>query len=352
VTYTLAELAAQVGGEVAGDGSVRIERVTSLEDAGPGDLSFFSNRKYRAAYQATKASAVLVEPEEEVLPGRTLLRARNAYLAFAKISTLFHPPRRASPGVSQYAYVHPSAEVDPTAELMPLSYVGPRAVVGPRCILFPGAQVGTESRLGEACVLWPNAVVREGCVLGNRVVLEAGCVVGTDGFGFAFDPEGEDGSGPRHYKVPQSGNVIIEDDVELGANVCVDRATLGSTRIGRGVKVDNLVQIAHNVQVGALSLLIAQVGIAGSTRLGQGVVAAGQVGITGHLTIGDGAKLLAQSGVMQDVEPGGLVLGSPARPRQEQLRIEAALLRLPELLREVRALAKRMKALEDEEKRP
>jgi UDP-3-O-[3-hydroxymyristoyl] glucosamine N-acyltransferase len=250
--------------------------------------------------------------------------------------------------VSPQAFVHPSAEVDKSAELMPLSYVGPKAKVGARCILHPGAQVGAESRLGEDCVLWPNAVVRERCVLGNRVVLEAGCVVGTDGFGFAFDPEGEGGSGPRHYKVPQVGNVVVEDDVELGANVCVDRATLGTTRIAQGVKVDNLVQIAHNVQIGALSLLIAQVGIAGSTRLGQGVVAAGQVGITGHLNIGDGAKLLAQSGIMHDVEPGAAVLGSPARPRAEQLRVESALSRLPELMREVRALRQRVKALEEE----
>ena len=342
MTFTLAELAARVGGEVSGDATAVIGRVAALEEAGPGDLSFFSNRKYRAAFEASRAAAVVVERDEEVPPGRTVLRASNAYLAFAKISTLFHPPREAVPDVAEQAYVHPSARVDPSAELMPFAYVGAEAVVGPRCILFPGAFVGARARLGADCVLWPNAVVRDGCHLGERVMLEPGCVVGSDGFGFAFDPEGEAGSGPRHYKVPQVGTVIVEDDVELGANVCVDRATLGATVVGRGVKVDNLVQIAHNVQVGPLSLLIAQAGVAGSTRLGAGVIAAGQVGIVGHLTIGDGARLAAQSGVMSDVAPGAVMMGSPAVAKNDHLRQEAIIRRLPELARRVRELEKRL----------
>jgi UDP-3-O-[3-hydroxymyristoyl] glucosamine N-acyltransferase len=348
VTFSLAELAARVGGQVSGDATAEIRRVAPLEEAGPGDLSFFSNRKYRAAFEASRAAAVVLEPDEPAPPGRTVLRARNAYLAFARISTLFHPPQAAVPDVAPEAYVHPSAQVDPSAELMPFAYVGPEAVVGPRCILHPGAVVGPRARLGEECVLWPNAVVRDGCVLGARVVLEPGCVVGSDGFGFAFDPEGEAGSGPRHYKVPQVGTVVVEDDVELGANVCVDRATLGATVIGRGVKVDNLVQIAHNVRVGPLSLLIAQAGVAGSTQLGAGVIAAGQVGIVGHLTVGDGAKLAAQSGIMSDVAPGAVMMGSPAVSKGEHLRQEAAVRRLPELLRRVRELEKRIEELEGE----
>jgi UDP-3-O-[3-hydroxymyristoyl] glucosamine N-acyltransferase len=196
-------------------------------------------------------------------------------------------------------------------------------------------------------VLWPNAVVRDRCVLGNRVVLEPGCVVGSDGFGFAFDAAGA-GGGPRHFKVPQTGVVVVEDDVELGANTCVDRATLGETRIGRGVKVDNLVQIAHNVEVGPLTLLISQVGIAGSTKLGAGVIAAGQVGIVGHLHIGDGAKLLAQAGITADVPAGEMMFGSPARRRAEQGRIEASLSRLPELLKRVRELEKKLERAEED----
>ena len=345
MTFALSELAARVGGEVSGDGGARIERVAPIEDAGPGDLSFFSNRKYRAAFEASRATAVVVAAGEDVPPGRTVLRAQNAYLAFAKISTLFHPPLQAVPDVAPQAFVDPSATVHPSAELRPFAFVGAGAVVGARCILFPGAYVGPRARLGEECVLWPNAVVRDGCTLGNRVVLEPGAVVGSDGFGFAFDPEGAEGSGPRHYKVPQSGTVVVEDDVEIGANTCVDRATLGATVIGRGVKIDNLVQIAHNVQIGPLTILVSQVGIAGSTRIGAGVVAAGQVGIIGHVTIGDGAKLAAQSGILSDVEPGAVLLGSPALPKGEALRSFAALRRLPELARRVAELEKQLEEL-------
>jgi UDP-3-O-[3-hydroxymyristoyl] glucosamine N-acyltransferase len=346
VTFTLAELAERVGGAVEGDATTVIARVAPLEAAGDGELSFFTNARYRAAFEASRAAAVVVGEGEAVPAGRTVLRARHPYLAFAKAATLFHPPAEAVPVVAEQACVSPSARVDPSAELMPFAFVGPDAVVGPRCVLYPGAFVGARARLGADCVLWPNAVVRDRCVLGERVVLEPGCVVGSDGFGFAFDPEGEAGSGPRHYKVPQTGIAVIEDDVELGANTCVDRATLGETRVRRGAKVDNLVQIAHNVEVGALSLLVSQVGIAGSSRLGAGVVAAGQVGIVGHLDIGDGAKLMAQSGVTKDVPAGEVVFGSPARPRREMLRLEASLARVPELLRRVRELEGRLAALE------
>jgi UDP-3-O-[3-hydroxymyristoyl] glucosamine N-acyltransferase len=320
--------------------------VAPLDEAGPGDLSFFANRKYRRSFEASRASAVVVEPGEEAPAGRTVLRAKNAYLAFAKISTLFHPPEQAVPDVSPRAFVHPTARVDPSAELMPFAHVGADAVVGARCVLYPGAYVGPGARLGTDCVLWPNAVVRERCILGDRVVLQPGCVVGSDGFGYAFDPSGEGGSGPRHYKVPQIGIAVIEDDVELGANSCVDRATLGATRVGRGSKLDNLVQIGHNVEVGPLSILCGQVGIAGSTRLGAGVMVGGQVGVVGHISIGDEAKLGAQAGVMNDVGTGEMVAGSPARLHRDWLRMEAMLSRLPELVRRVKELEKRLEQLE------
>jgi UDP-3-O-[3-hydroxymyristoyl] glucosamine N-acyltransferase len=343
-TFTVAHLAARVGGEVVGDGTAAVRRVAPLEDAGPDAVSFFSNKKYRAAFEASRAAAVLVEPGEEVPAGRTVVRVANPYLAFAKISTLFHPPRPAAAGISPQAVVHPGAEVDATAEVMPLAYVGPGASVGPRTTLHPGAHVGAGARVGADCILYPNVTVRDGCVVGDRVILQPGCVLGSDGFGFAFDPEGE-GRGPRHYKVPQVGNVIVEDDVEIGACTTVDRAALGSTVIGRGTKIDNLVQIAHNVQVGPLSIIVSQVGISGSTKVGMGVVLAGQVGITGHLTIGDGAKIAAQSGVLADVEAGAVMLGSPARPHADTLRIYASLARLPELVRKVRELERRLAEL-------
>jgi len=345
--WTLAELAARVGGKVEGDGNVRIERVRGLEDAGPGDISFFANHRYRAAFETTRASAVIVEPDEPAPPGPGLLRVRNAYLAFARISTLFHPPVEPVPEIAPEAVVHPSARVHPSAQLMPLSLVGPGAEVGARTILHPGAVVCAEAKVGEDCILYPNVVIRERCLVGNRCILQPGCVVGSDGFGFAFDPQGEDGSGPRHHKVPQAGNAVVEDDVELGANTCVDRATLGSTVVGRGTKIDNLVQIAHNVQVGPLSLLAGQVGIAGSTRLGAGVACAGQVGIAGHLQIGDGAKLGAKAGVIDDVPPGATWTGYPAEPHARWLRNAAAFRHLADLASEVRRLRKEVEKLKE-----
>ncbi|HEY6104518.1 MAG TPA: UDP-3-O-(3-hydroxymyristoyl)glucosamine N-acyltransferase, partial [Anaeromyxobacteraceae bacterium] len=278
MALTLAELAPRVGGEVQGDGSLRIERVRGLEDAGPGDLSFLANRKYRRAFEQSRAAAVIVGLDEAVPPGRTVMRARDPYLAFVKASTIFHPPPVAVPELAREAVVHPSARVHPTAQVMPLAFVAQGAEVGARTILYPGTFVGADARVGEDCILYPNAVVREGCLVGHRCVLQPGCVVGSDGFGFAFDMEGEGGSGPRHCKFPQAGIVVIEDDVEVGANTCVDRASMGRTVVGRGTKLDNLVQIAHNVQLGPLCLLAGQVGIAGSTRIGMGVVFGGQAG--------------------------------------------------------------------------
>jgi UDP-3-O-[3-hydroxymyristoyl] glucosamine N-acyltransferase len=204
--------------------------------------------------------------------------------------------------------------------------------------------VGEAARVGADCLVYPNVVIRERCVVGDRVILQPGCVIGSDGFGFAFDPEGE-GQGPRHYKVPQAGIVVVEDDVELGANTCVDRATLGVTRIGRGAKIDNLVQLGHNVEVGPLSLLVAQVGVAGSTRLGMGVVAGGQVGIVGHLEIGAGAKFAAQSGIVNDVEAGETLAGTPARPVAQWRKNMVALDHLADMRKELRELRRELDRL-------
>lgn len=344
MTYTLAELAARVGGEVAGDGSQTIEGIAPLEAAGSAELSFFSNRKYRKAFEASRAGAVVVEPAEDVPVGRTVLRAPNAYVAFAKISTLFHPPAEAVPGIAPEAVIHPTARIHPGAQIGPLVTVAAGAEIGARTILHPGVHVGEGARVGEDCLLYSNVVIRERCVIGNRVILQPGCVIGGDGFGFAFDPAGPEG--PRHLKVPQSGRVVIEDDVEIGANTCVDRATLGVTRIGRGAKIDNLVQIAHNVEVGPLSLIVAQVGIAGSTKLGMGVVAAGQVGIVGHLEIGAGVKLGAQSGVMHDIPAGETWAGTPAGPHREWLKAQAALPHLAEMRKQLRELQRKIEQLE------
>jgi len=348
VKFTLAELAKRVGGRVDGDGSLRIERVMPLDEAGPSDLSFFANRKYGAAFAATRAGAVIVGEGEQAVAGRTLLRAPDAYLAFAKVSTLFHPPRESVPEVSSRASIAPGARVDPSAEVKDFVFVGADASVGARSILFPGVVIGDGARVGDDCILYPNVVIRERCIVGNRCILQPGAVVGGDGFGFAFDMEG-DGSGPRHFKVPQSGIAELEDDVELGANSCVDRATLGRTVIRRGAKIDDLVMIAHNVDFGPLSLAVAQVGVSGSTKVGMGVILGGQVGLVGHLDIGDGARLGAQSGVMHDIPAGETFSGSPAVPHREWLRELGAVHQLPQLIKRVRELEKAMKKIQEDE---
>jgi UDP-3-O-[3-hydroxymyristoyl] glucosamine N-acyltransferase len=348
--FTLQELAGRVGGKVVGDGTLVAEGIAPLEVAGPTQLSFFSNKKYRKAFEATAAVAVLVEPGTEAPSGRTLLVVSNAYLAFAKISTLFHPPQEPLPEIAPSAVIHPTAQVHPSAQVMPLACVGPGAVIGPRTILFAGAHVGQDVKVGADCIVYHNVVIRERSVVGDRVILQPGVVVGSDGFGYALDMEG-DGHGPRHFKIPQVGHVVIEDDVEIGANTCVDRATLGVTRIGRGAKIDNLVQIAHNVEVGPLCIIASQVGISGSTKLGMGVVAWGQVGIVGHISIGDRAVINAQSGVGHDVEPGARVAGSPAKPDVQWARNSAVFDRLTDMRRELRELRKEVDRLRGETKK-
>ncbi len=342
----LGELAAHVGGELLGDSGLLIHGLNGLAEAGPGDVSFYGNTKYRRQYEATRASAVLVGLDVPAREGLSLVRVPNPHLAFAKLSTLFHPGRRFQAGVSPGAHVHPEARVHPEATVMAGATVERGARVGARTVLYPGVFVGEGASVGEDCLLYPNVTVREACILGSRVILHASSVVGADGFGFAFNAEGE--QGPEHYKIPQAGIVRIEDDVEVGACSCIDRATLGETVIGRGTKIDNLVQIAHNVKVGALSLLCAQVGIAGSTEVGMGVILAGQVGVVGHIRVGDMARVGSQSGVAHDVEDGQTVSGSPAVPHKEWLRASAALGQLGDLLKEVRTLRRRVEMLEKE----
>ena len=346
-TLSLAELAARIGAEVRGDGSRRISGEAPLSAAEPAQLAFYANPRYRQELSATRAGAVIVSADDAAhLPaGAAGLVAAQPYVAFAKASAAFHRELVLEAGVQAGALVDESAEVHATAAIAPGAYVGPGARIGARSTLHAGARVLDSARVGEGCTLWPGAVVRERCIVGDRVILQPNSVVGSDGFGFAFDLEG-DGSGPMHRKVPQAGIVRIEDDVEVGACTCIDRATLGETVIGRGTKIDNLVQIAHNVKVGPLSLLVAQCGISGSTELGQGVILAGQVGVVGHLKLGDGARVGAQSGVSRDLEDGETVSGSPAIPHRDWLRMSAALPRLADLLREVRRLAQRVEELE------
>ncbi|MHB8876363.1 MAG: UDP-3-O-(3-hydroxymyristoyl)glucosamine N-acyltransferase [Myxococcaceae bacterium] len=343
----ISELAAHVGGELVGDPSTPIVGVNGLAEAGPGELSFFGSARYRAQFAATRASAVLVGPSvaPSSLPGGVVLvRVDNPHLAFARISALFHPRRAFAPGTSPGAQVHPEARVAQSATVMAGATVERGATVGERSVLFPGVFLGEGASVGPDCLLYPNVTVREGCQLGARVVLHPSCVVGADGFGFAFDA-GAPG-GPEHFKIPQTGIVRIEDDVEVGACSCIDRATHGETVIGKGTKIDNLVQIAHNVKVGPLSILCAQAGVSGSAELGTGVLLAGQVGVVGHIRVGDLAKVGAQAGVAQAVPDGAVVSGTPATAHKSWLKNAIAFERLSELVKEVRQLRRKVEALE------
>ncbi len=329
-SYTLAELAARVGGEVVGDAGRRLSGLKPLAEAGEADLSFYHNRRYLGEAHASRAGALLVADPAE-FPGRDLLFCREVYPAFATLLELFHPAAPPAPGVHPSAVVAASARLGAGVSVGPCAVVGARAAIGEGAILGAHAVVGDDAEVGPATLLHPHVVIEPRCRVGARCILHAGVVIGSDGYGFAT-------SGGVHRKVPQVGVVVIEDDVELGANVCVDRATLGETRIGRGTKVDNLVQIAHNVRIGEHSLIVAQVGISGSTTLGHHVVMAGQSGAAGHLHLGDGTMVTAQAAVMADTKPGEMVSGSPARPQKEWYRALANLLQLEALRRRVREL--------------
>lgn len=338
---TASELAAMVGGTLVGDGAQKVTGVAGLEQALPGQLSFYGNKKYKQALATTKATVVLVSPEAPPRGDKTYIEVPNPHLAFARVAQQFHPPKQYMSWVSAKASVHPTASVDATATVMDFAVVSAGAVIGAHAVLFPGAYVGEGARIGERTQLSANACVMDRCVVGDRCLVHPNAVIGADGFGFAFDM-----AVPEHVKIPQAGIVRVEDDVEIGACSCIDRATTGETVVGRGSKLDNLVQVGHNSTIGPLSLLCAQVGLSGTTELGTGVVLAGQAGVAGHLRIGDLAKVGAQAGVMSDLEDGAVVLGAPAIPSRDFMRSTAVFIKLPELQKELRDLKKRCEALE------
>jgi UDP-3-O-[3-hydroxymyristoyl] glucosamine N-acyltransferase len=316
---------AEIGGAEPGPGADLarvIEDVAPLETAGPRHLSFLDNRKYVGAFAASRAGACVVKPglAARAPAGMALLFSDDPYRAYARIAQAFHPVRPPEPGVAPTAVVDPSARLAPSCRVEPGAVVGARAEIGARSLVGPNAVVGPGVVLGEDCVVGAGATLSH-CLVGHRVTIYPGVRIGQDGFGFAMGPAG-------HLKVPQLGRVVIEDDVEIGANTTIDRGAGPDTVIGAGTKIDNLVQIGHNVQVGPGCILVAQVGIAGSSRLGEFVAAGGQVGIAGHLHIGAGARIAAQSGIFRDVEPGATIGGSPAVPITEFWRQCAALQRL------------------------
>ncbi len=335
---TLGEIAQALGVALEGDPALTVTGVAPLETACPDQISFLTHPKYTKLARSSRAGALLV-PRDAKLSG-PLLRADDPKIALIGLLRLFHPEPLPPGGIHPSAQLAPSARVPLTATVGALAVIEANAVVGERTWIFPLVYVGAGAEIGPDCVLHPHVIVCDGVKLGSRVIVHPGAVLGADGFGYVFD-------GRRHRKIPQVGTVVIEDEVEIGANVTIDRAMAGATVIRRGTKIDNLVQIGHNVEIGENAILVAQVGISGSSRVGARVILAGQVGVADHVTLADGALIGAQSGVASDLLEAGPYLGSPARPASEARRIYGALPRLPGLLRRMRVLERRVRELEE-----
>jgi UDP-3-O-[3-hydroxymyristoyl] glucosamine N-acyltransferase len=331
-TYTLGEIATRLGGRVLGDAKRKIVGVQPLDRAGPEDLSFVTHPRYRHAASGSRAGALIVGSSEP-LPGHNLIVVENPYAALASAMDLFFASEAPEPGISPQAVIGEGGRLGEGISIGPFVVVGRRCHLGDGVVLMPHVVLGEDVSIGAGTVLHPGVVVYPRCVLGERVTVHAASVIGSDGFGYA-EAEG------ARSKIPQVGNVEIGDDVEIGAGTTIDRATFGSTVVGRGTKIDNLVQIAHNVVIGEDSVLVAQSGIAGSTKLGRRVILAGQSGAAGHLNLGERSIVGAKSAVLQDLPPGSFVLGNPARDHMEWKRGWAAERRLPELLRRVARLEK------------
>jgi len=332
MTMKLGDIASALGTKLEnGAPETQITGVAGIEDARPGHLTFLANPKYAAAVRSTQASAVIVA---EDFPGAAtaMLRSHNPYLDFARAIELFYRPPRYPQGVHSTAVIHDSAKIGKGASIAPYVVIDEDVVIGKNCVLRPHAVIYRGARIGDNFVAHSHSAVREYCRVGNNVVLQNGAVIGGDGFGFAKDDKG----GWR--KIVQSGPAVLEDDVEVQANACVDRASVGETRVERGARIDNLVQVGHGSRVGQNTVLCAQVGLAGSTRVGNNVILAGQVGVAGHCTIGDGAVATAQSGIPNDVPAGQVVSGYPAIDNKLWLRCVAVFNRLPDLARALRAV--------------
>ena len=332
--FSAAEIANHLQGKVVGDPSTSLNGFAPAERAKAGDLTFAENEGFFVKAEQSAASAIIVSGEFQS-DRKTLIQVSDARVAFAKALELFFPEPRPPAGVHPTAVIASTANVDPTAHVGPHCVVGERTRIGARSVLHGGNHVGADCRLGEDVILFPNATLYARTEVGNRVRIHASSVIGADGYGYVLDKG-------AHRKVPQIGNVILGDDVEIGANTTIDRGALGPTIIGKGTKIDNLVMIAHNVEIGEHCLIVGQVGIAGSTKLGNYVVLAGQVGLAGHLKIGNQVTVAAQAGVMHNIPDGGKWLGAPAQPDKEMKRQFIALKQLPDWLRRIAALEKKL----------
>lgn len=334
----LQQLAELVGGRLQGDPDIEIERVFPIDLAGEGDITFVSNPKYLARLNESRASAIILAPGIDA-PGRNLLICANPYLAFAKILSFLQGSELPVRGVMTGATVAASAEIAAGVTIHPGSVIGDNVVIGTGTTIFPNVVVYDDVRIGADCLLHAGAIIREGSVLGDRVILQPAAVIGSDGFGYA-----PDGSG--YYKIPQVGIVVLEDDVEIGSCSCVDRAALGETRIGRGSKIDNLVQLAHNVEIGEDTVMAAQVGISGSTRIGRHCTFGGQAATAGHVRVGDNVTIGGRGGVSGNVGSDQVLSGLPAMPHKQWLKTTMSLPKVPEMRKELQRLKKRLEGLE------
>ncbi len=337
---TVKEIAALIGGTVEGDKNIDIKSIKPIEEAGPEDLTFVANPKYLKAMETSRAAAAICNKDIS-LTACTAIKVANAYLGFARIMQHFHPRKRKTIGVHPQAYVSENARIGQDVNIYPGAYIGDEAVIGDRVDILPGCFIGDQTTIGEDTLLYANVTIYHACRIGARVIVHSGTVIGSDGYGFASDEQ------EHHHKIPQVGCVIVEDDVEIGSNCSIDRAVMGATRIGQGTKLDNLIQVAHNVQIGKHCFIVSQVGISGSSKIGSYCKLAGQVGVVGHIEVEDRCIIAAQSGVHNNVKSGEIYLGSPARPMSETRKIFAIQAKLPEIRNDLRKLKKRVEEMEN-----
>lgn len=346
---SLDELASITGGRVRGAGSTVITGILSVEEARAGDIALIAGKKQMKHLPGCRASALIVkdgEPAEAAFPtGVNLLLVENPYLAFAKVLEVLRPGRVSEQGIHERAVVHPGASIGKGVSIHPCAIIEDGAIIGDRVVIYPGAYVASGAIIGEDSVIYSGVTIRENCIVGKRAIIHSNSVIGSDGFGYARD-------GAQYYKIPQTGIVQLEDDVEIGACCTIDRATLGVTLIGRGTKLDNLVQIAHNVKIGQDTVIVAQVGVAGSTTIGSRAQIGGQTGIAGHIEIGDDVMIGAQSGVAGDIPKGSVMSGYPAIPHGDWLRASTVFSKLPEMKKRLAELEKLVRELEGAEKEP
>ncbi len=334
---TLKEIAARIGGEVSGDGEIGITGIASLAGAREGEITFLLGKSFERQVHGSKASAFIVgrDTDQAVLAGRNAVIVKNPALAYALVADLFDAPFSRPAGVSDKTFISPSAVVSEGAVVYPYVYIDEGAVVGKNVTIFPFSFVGRNVRIGDGTVIRPNVSIYDGTVIGRRVIVHAGAVLGSDGFGYVWD-------GEKHKKIPQLGVLEIADDVEIGANTCIDRASLDKTTIGKGAKVDNLVQIAHNVAVGEKSVFAAQVGVAGSSTIGRNVVLGGKAGVADHVSIGDGVMAAGGTGITKSVEAKSIIAGTPHMAHRDWLRLQAYLRKLPALFERMETVEKKL----------